>query len=349
MKNNDINQLIERLQGFDGDALGDEMTDGLEEWCRKRRQRAVTVKQVTALVLLLLTTTAVAMTVVPMMRPSKPVEETEPVATTGPQPSPTPSVQSECVVVKAVPAEAVEYHYTGVAEDGYSVAYGHDTRTLTYTRYSGQRLIHSVMPGDLSALFPADTVCAALPDNPLAEPHSEAPRPASAPVSCDFQSVSIGGDALYYTIIDSLLRTVSVRGDVAEWMGQRICYGDTLVLPTAVEHNGVVYTVASVADSAFTGHGELRTVVLPSTIGKVGDMAFAGCIGIEQLVVLTSMPPEAASASFDHTNAQLMLTVPCGSRKAFEDDVEWIYFRNVSEDCETFSDPRRPHIRVIRR
>ena len=352
MKSNDIDQLIERLQGFDDDALRDEMTDGLEDWCNRRRQRAVTVKYVAVLALLLLTTTAIAMTVVPLLRPAPPAEAPETVAVAKkPQPSPTPvpALPSGSTVARAVPMEPVEYHYTGVAEEGYSVAYGHDTRTLTYTRYSGQRLVHSVVPGDLSALFPADTVCAAAPDAPARAHLPAVPRPASTLIPCDFQSVSPGGDALYYTVTDSVRRTVSVRGDVAEWMGERISYSDTLVLPTAVEHDGVVYTVASLADSAFAGHGELRTVVLSAAIESLGDMAFAGCTGMERLVVLAQEPPEAAPATFDRTDAQLQLTVPCGSREAFENDVEWIYFRNVSEDCVGFPDPRRPHIRVVRR
>ena len=345
MKDNDINQLIDRLQGFDGDTLRDEMTDGLEPWCSRRRKRAVAGKRVLVLAMLLLTSTAIAMTVVPLLHTAPSAEEhtgreARKEAPASRQPA-TDAPETPHAVLPLAEELPVEYHYTGVAEDGYSVAYGHDTRTLTYTRYSGAHLISSVVhdaPDDWRL------------ESKEPEAESAAPLPAvRSTIACDFQTVSPVGDALYYTVTDSVLRTVSVRGDVAEWMGQRVCYSDSLLLPATVEHEGVVYTVTSVADSAFAGHDELRAVVLPSTVERLGDLAFAECRGLERLVVLASVPPVAAPATFDRTDARLLLTVPCGCREAYEDDVEWLYFRNVTEDCFGLPDPRRPVIRVIRR
>lgn len=85
MKNNDINNLIERLQGFDGEELQREMTDGLDDWCRRRRQRERNVKRGVLIALLLLTTTAIAMTAIPWLRSA--LQSSSPTDA----PSPTPA------------------------------------------------------------------------------------------------------------------------------------------------------------------------------------------------------------------------------------------------------------------
>ena len=352
MKGNDIENLIERLHGFDGEELRREMTDGLDEWCRRRQRRAQTVRRVVAMLLLLLTTTAIAMTVVPQWRTASHKAELTGQTSAKPQPSAPQPAAAPVDSAKAAPAVAVDYYYAGRSEEGYSVAYGLDTRTLTYTRRVGNRIVSSVMHNVPDSVFFDSLMLASSTDNTDVTPQvsdSMALLATKSVVPCDFQTDASYGDAFYFTIIDSVRQEVSLRGDVSEWMGQRIRYSDTLVLPAVVEYNGKTYTVVALAEGAFAGHNELRAVELPVTVTTVGDMAFAGCTGLGSLTVMNSVPPEAYPASFDRTDARLTLTVPCGSKKAYVNDDEWVYFRNIKENCVNFPDPRRPRIRVIRR
>ena len=88
MNDNDINNLTNRLQGFDSDELQHTMTDGLEQWCERRVERARFARRAVASLMLLVTISAVAMTTVPSLRHAvfrpkeTPVQE---------QPSPIPS------------------------------------------------------------------------------------------------------------------------------------------------------------------------------------------------------------------------------------------------------------------
>ena len=352
MKNSDRNELIERLQGFDDKELQQEMTDGLEQWCLRRKERGRRVRRGALLALLLLTTTAIALTALPKWIHLPAADDGDVAATPeaglkGSRPSPTPESVAEPPAPVAHP-EPVDYYYTGVAEDGYSVAYGHDSRTLTYTRYSGSHLIHSVIR-DTDDPFGGVDSAVADDESPLPGNDSMAVLATKNMVPCHFQTVDYKGDAFYITVIDSLRHLVSVRGDVAQWMGQRILYSDTLVVPDVVQLDSVNYTVVALADSAFAGHRELRAVVLPTTVVTVGDMAFADCSGLASLTVPVRVPPEAFSASFEHTDAGLTLVVPCGSASAYQNDAEWVYFQHITEDCRRFSDPRSPRIRVIRK
>lgn len=347
MKKDDIQDLIERLQGFDEETLRSEMTDGLDEWCHRRRQRGRTVRRVLLVALLLLTTTAIAMTALPLLRPAGKAA----VDAAAPAPAPLPPAEPagtttpvDSVVVGRRVSEPVDYYYTGVAEDGYSLAYGHDTRTLTYTRYSGSHLIHSVVHNSPD-IFAADSAKADSVASPTPSEGLPSLPAVHSQVACDFQTVSPQGDALYFVVIDSVRRQVSVRGDVARWMGQPIRYNAVLAIPDTVEHEGRRYAVTALADSAFMGHDEIETVSLPVTVTRIGDYAFAGCSALSHLAVHTAVPPEAFAASFDRVDAMLWLSVPCGSGNAYANDAEWLYFRNLLEDCARTT----PRIRVIRR
>lgn len=347
MKENDIHHLIDRLQGFDDKELLHEMTDGLDEWCLHRRQRSRTVKRVLLVALLLLTTTAIAMTALPLFRPAKSADataSTEPTSSIPPVNPVGTTIQTDSMVVGRRVSEPVDYYYTGVAEEGYSVAYGHDTRTLTYTRYSGSHLIHSVVHNSPD-IFAADSAVA---DSSLSEPQEEMPPSMTAShsqIACDFQTVSPQGDALYFVVVDSVRQEVSVRGDVARWMGQPIRYNNVLTIPDTVEHEGRRYVVTTLADSAFMGHDEIETVSIPVTVTRIGDYAFADCSALSHLTVLNAVPPEAFPASFDHVDAQLRLSVPCGTGNVYANDAEWLYFRNIIERCSH----ARPIIRVVRK
>lgn len=341
MKDNDIHDLIDRLQGFDGDELRREMTDGLDQWCRRRQQQARQTKRVLLIALLLLTTTAIAMTAIPWLRSALFPDPADSPATTeapAPLPQPAPVAREMCCDSSASAApgsqQPVDYYYTGIAEEGYSVAYGHNTRTLTYTRYSGRHLISSVIHNAPEALF-VDS--AALTDSvaasTLTEADSMARMAVRSMVKCDFQTVVLNGDVLYFTVTDTVRHCVSVRGDVAQWMGQSIRYGERLVVPATVEHGGITYTVTTLADSAFANHEELHSVLLPFTLIGIGDAAFAHCTGLRQLTVRSTLPPEVSPTAFGRVDNSLLLTVPCGSLERYEDDIEWLYFRQRREDC----------------
>lgn len=346
MKDNDIDNLIERLQGFNGDKLQRDMTDGLDQWCRTRNARTRTLRRVAFVLLFLLTSTAIAMSALPLLRHLHATPDHSDAAPTAPAPQPDAALEPipfDSAIVRTPTPKPVDYYYTGVAEDGYSVSYGHDTRTLTYTRYSGNHLIHTVVHNSpdifLSDSAAVDSV--ALPqDN-----DSMAVLASRSLVPCDFQTVSPQGDALYYSIIDSANRHVSVRGDVAEWMGQPIRYNSLVMLPSSVAHDSIIYTVTAVADSAFMGHDEIETLVIPATVTSIGDNAFAGCLSLGFLQVLALQPPVAAPTSFDHVAAGLRLVVPCGTAADYANDVEWLYFRHIEDGCASDA----PVIRVIRR
>lgn len=49
------------------------------------------------------------------------------------------------------------------------------------------------------------------------------------------------------------------------------------MIPEEIYDNGKAYTVTSIGEGAFDGHGEIEYISIPSTVKKIGDYAFSGC------------------------------------------------------------------------
>lgn len=334
MKDNDRKELIERLQGFDDEELRQTMTDGFDEWCRRRQERARTLRRIAAAVLLLLTTTALAITTIPQWRPaflggSRPNEAPTPHE---PTPQQTPTLPADTVAA-AQPSAIVDYYYTGRSCEGYSVTYGRDSRTLIYTRRVGNRIVISSVHNASDSLFadtPTDSV--SVPDT-IGPPRDTVTHER---IVYDFLSASPQGDTLLYAIVDSARCCVSVYSD-EERFGR--CH-DSLVLPPWVSHDGVRYAVTSVSAKAFAG-ASIRALVLPAGVQVVADSAFADCWRLRRVTVLGEVPPVLGEHAFAAISRMALLSVPCRAADAYDAAPFWgESFRfNIEEDCSGVAEP----------
>lgn len=335
MNDKDRQDLINRLQGFDDEVLRDVMTDGLDEWCHRRQRRARTLRRLAAVVLLLLTTTALAMSVVPQWRSAimggkRPAAQP---AMQQPTPPRAPALPADTVAAAGNTAAAVDYHYVGRSEEGYSVTYGRDSRTLIYTRRVGNRIVSSFVHNASDSLF-VDSVTDSQP----------APDTVGLPpdtvtqerIVYDFLSVSPQGDTLLYAIVDSARRCVSVYSD-EDRFGR--CH-DSLVLPAWVSHNGVRYAVTSVSANAFAG-AAIRALVLPAGVQVLDDSAFVDCWRLRRVTVLGEVPPMLGTDVFASVSRMALLVVPCRAADAYDAAPRWgESFRfNIEEDCSGVADP----------
>lgn len=117
MKNNDIDKLVDRLQGFDADELQQQMTDGLEQWCIKRSQNDHVARRVLVMFVLLVALSTVAITASPTLRQAvftpKEVVQTAPVSPTPVEPQKAPltcvdtvAVEQDTISTQETPQEA---------------------------------------------------------------------------------------------------------------------------------------------------------------------------------------------------------------------------------------------------
>lgn len=122
-------------------------------------------------------------------------------------------------------------------------------------------------------------------------------------------------------------------------------YTGDLEIPEKVPYYGTDYKVTAINDRAFSKSSELRSIVLPSAVNKIGSYAFEGCTGLEKLVVkspsavtraATTEPvvPMVGEHAFDDICETAVLYVPENWKDAFKAAPEWGKFFAVKEQRE---------------
>ena len=124
---------------------------------------------------------------------------------------------------------------------------------------------------------------------------------------------------------------------------------ETVEIPEAVTgESGDVYTVNEIAESAFEDMTSIQTVVIPSSVEKIGANAFKGCTGLTSIYVHNEMPIDLSQdkargvngATADDTADPVfsgvdkdvcVLYVPFGSKPLYEAAPVWNTFKNIVE------------------
>ncbi len=94
-------------------------------------------------------------------------------------------------------------------------------------------------------------------------------------------------------------------------------------------------TVVHIDTMAFTECCKIKYWTLPSGLTTIGAYAFADCSGTETITSLAVVPPAVEYDAFGRINQdRVTLTVPCGSKEAYLDDINWSIFGTIVEDCD---------------
>ncbi len=88
-------------------------------------------------------------------------------------------------------------------------------------------------------------------------------------------------NGLYYSITSSSSKTVAVTENPNTYSG-------SVVIPSTVTYGGTTYTVTSVDYNAF-GMSGITSVVIPSTVTRIGKYAFYGCFDLNSVTIGSSV------------------------------------------------------------
>ena len=73
-------------------------------------------------------------------------------------------------------------------------------------------------------------------------------------------------------------------------------YKGAISIRSSITSNGTSYTVTSIAQYAFMGCAQLKSVSLPATLTKIGAMAFVSCLSLDSIVLPASLTEIGAGA-----------------------------------------------------
>lgn len=88
---------------------------------------------------------------------------------------------------------------------------------------------------------------------------------------------------LYYNIIEDGAQVTYEQPELG--IPAYSNYPDTIIIPSQVEINGVIYPVVSIGENAFQCCWDLKAVVIPNTVTTIGDYAFYSDNQIEGIVL----------------------------------------------------------------
>ena len=103
----------------------------------------------------------------------------------------------------------------------------------------------------------------------------------------DFSIVNEIGLTVYFEIIDS--------------KNVRVCkanYFSEIRIPSTVEHNGNIYNVTEIGDSAFMNCDRIPIVSIPNSVKKIGDKAFYWCDGLASIKMSNALTEIGDSAFY---------------------------------------------------
>lgn len=89
-------------------------------------------------------------------------------------------------------------------------------------------------------------------------------------------------DSYKYSVISEIDKTVKISALDYRPSGD-------IRIPDEVNYNNTIYIVATIADSAFLYRSGLKSVIIPSTVTKIGSLAFGGCQSLTSIIIPESV------------------------------------------------------------
>ena len=152
-------------------------------------------------------------------------------------------------------------------------------------------------------------------------------------------------------IVDNLIYATT-DAKAAEVIGYETEPAGVLNIPATITHNGMDYSVESIAESAFNGCHFITKVTVPNNVTTIGDYAFQGCtscvvlilgesvenIGVgafatcnvlKEMTVLATVPPVTGAEVFYLVDREIPVYVPAESLEAYKAAEVWKEFTNL--------------------
>lgn len=82
-------------------------------------------------------------------------------------------------------------------------------------------------------------------------------------------------------------------------------------------------TVTSIGELAFAGNLGIRSITLPSGITSIGESAFFNCENLLSITILATVPPAIGAASMSTSNENTVIYVPAESVLAYQTASGW--------------------------
>ena len=109
-------------------------------------------------------------------------------------------------------------------------------------------------------------------------------------------------------------------------------YSGAVIIPDMVTYGGKTYEVGDIADGCFKNCTGLTAVSIPKYVTWIGSNAFYGCTALTKVCCDAVEPPYLETNAFTSSHySSVTLTVPKGSKSAYQAAYSWKRFTNIQE------------------
>lgn len=102
-------------------------------------------------------------------------------------------------------------------------------------------------------------------------------------VAHDF-TVNVGEGKLFFKITDKKQHTAEVtyEGSITQKADNNL--SGEVRIPATVRHEGIVYSITGIGAKALAQSEKMTSVIIPSSVKRIGDFAFEGCTRLESVI-----------------------------------------------------------------
>ena len=151
-------------------------------------------------------------------------------------------------------------------------------------------------------------------------------------------SVTSNGQTLYFYLYNGAATvTYPYHGPQGNgWYGYEQPSG-VLVIPDSVAYNGTTYVVDAIGYYAFRNCIGITSVTIPATIDTIFNQAFYGCSGLEEVNMLSAVPPVLTysdSYPFSFNANGRIFNIPCNSTDLYVNSECWTHYSAYLQEPE---------------
>ena len=137
------------------------------------------------------------------------------------------------------------------------------------------------------------------------------------------------------------LQSVDITSTVLMRIGSCAFSGCSSLASVTLPNSDYEYSIYS---DAFSGCN-LQSIVIPASVGRLGNEVFYGNSALASITMKGSTPPEIEDGTFvlnedgyGTTYLDPVVTVPCGAEPTYRANEYWNRFTTIEEDCNSIED-----------